>query len=807
MSWLYLKSAKVVTILGAFIVSSAVIFDYILIGTKDIYFFIAIRAIETLIFIIGFLFTLNKKYSNYGSVISMIMYIMVGLGTSIIVHKVGYSKPYYAMLILMYIGVMITPLEFSKTIAINLAIFSFYFFPVLLFHLKDLDLLNLVNNSGFLLETLTMASVFSYFQFERIKRDILSRLTIAKQSKEIEEKSEELSKSYDDLIKTEEAKKEFIANITHDLKTPLSVIMGHSELLYSDVQPETSLWRCSKFINKSSMQLSKMIDRLVSIALLDNKEDNLNLEFYDYAVSINDFFSIFAEQASKSKITYKLETLKEKTVVQIDISWLERIFGNLIQNAFKFTDPGGTITISVTQDDNFVYTEVKDTGIGIPADKIEHIFERKYQAHEISKIKGYGLGLNIVKETLKKFGGDITVVSEPGKGSTFRFSLPLYYNQNENVVNAKHDGKERRGPDRRGTAQDRRARAERRSDERLKNIKDDIEREIEIDAFKIDLSQYENKSPSKPTILIVDDTPGQVNLIIETIRENYNMVFADNGVTGLEKLEKYKDKITLILSDVSMPEMDGIEFCKRVFEQSRYEHIPFIFITAYFNEEDELKVLKLGAADYIQKPITANILKEKINSWITRRQNEVILKNLYMSLENQVMKMNQDVELLSNFEDFKVENLKLILDEALAQSEFFFNKTVPKITFKIEDKINSDINIHCNKKLLTQVIKSIIRADLESIFSKKTVSSGKLLILIEKEGDKKLKIVISDNGRGYDEDELNSLFKFKYATRRSGAEIELYLAKMIVAMHGGRITVESKEGKGAFFYLYLPFSV
>jgi signal transduction histidine kinase len=692
-----------------------------------------------------------------------------------------------------------------------------------------------------------------------------ARLTALNLSLErkVEEKTGQLKKSYEELKVSEEAKKEFIANIAHDIKTPLSVILGHTELLESDVVPGTNVWKCSNFIHRSTMQLNHLIDKLISISILDS-EDKLKLECYDYVPFMKNLFHLFQSNAQKQEINYTLSSVDARIVVQVDAAWLERVFGNLIQNAFKFTKPGDNISVKIYRDTEYVYTEVSDTGVGIPADKIKHIFERKYQAHDEQKPQGYGLGLSIVKETLLRFDGKIEVISKEGAGTTFRYQLPLYVDQNAKVKNEIFEGENRRASDRRA-ANERRTGVERREQERLRQLKDGVEKLIQVEAFKINLEDYENKNPAKPTLLIVDDTPGQINIVIEGLMSDYNLVFAQNGKEGLEKLELYKDTVSLILSDIKMPVMDGIEFCKRVFMNESYSHMPFLFITAYANSEQEFQGLKIGATDYILKPINTYILKEKINHWIIRRQNEIIMQNICKTLEHktkEISKLKAIIEhevghplsLLTGTEYYfqklydkyyshakpevkemwngtkslkpAIESIKSVLDisrrlentelgrvqseniitmlqDAVFQSSYLLKPGNVEVNYSVPDESWS---VLCDRGLILQVFKNLLRNAAESMAGRPAGFDKKIGLKVEPGENGHVHILISDNGLGMSDETQRKLFQFKFTTKKSGTGIGLYLSMIVIKLHGGFIDVKSKEGKGTTFLLALPLS-
>lgn len=442
---------------------------------------------------------------------------------------------------------------------------------------------------------------FFYANIRRINAN-LKKLNASLEQKVIDN-TRELSQNISDLKRNEKARKEFIAGITHDLKSPLAVVAGHTELIKYNVKPGSDLWKFAENIFASTNHLSRLVDRLVSTALLE-REEKPSLDVYDYALYVRTFFNLFHDTARRKNIRYELIIAPEPIIIEADITWLERTLGNLLQNAFKFTPSGGSITIQVHKQGSNVCTRIIDSGIGIPSDKIERIFERGFQADEAHKKQGFGLGLHIVKETLTKLGGDITVTSSVGEGSTFTISLPTYKNQKADVQKT--------------TAQILGA-SSGSNESIIPLLKRAIEAESQNSDYLEDLAAYENASPEKLTLMLVDDTPGQLSLTVTALKKDYNLLIAQSGSEALEKLAKHNGKVSMILSDMRMDDMSGLELRRTLAENPKYCQIPFFILTAYANDDDALKSYKIGAFEYLSKPVNTFILKERINLWLNMK--------------------------------------------------------------------------------------------------------------------------------------------------------------------------------------------
>jgi PAS domain S-box-containing protein len=633
--------------------------------------------------------------------------------------------------------------------------------------------------------------------------------------------------------------KENIQTVMHDLKTPLSIIAGNTDKIDRKTSQNDELKPYIRAITDSITKSERQIDLLILLSLLDTNELKPSLTFTEYNSFLKLFCSQFKPQAEQKMIKFNLiiDDTNHATV-NVDNTWLERIIGNLILNAFKFIHQGDSITISTTQDGEFIWTEISDSGPGIPADKIDHIFNRKYQADSNQKNMGYGLGLHIVQKLLQRLGGNITVTSEIDKGTTFSYNLPIH--KQLSIIN-KHAASI---PEQNSST----------------HFQQQVTQEIIGETLYKDQARFENKNPSYPSILICEDTPGQLQLIIDCLSGGYNLFLAKNGIEGFQKLVNNADRISLIISDVKMPDMDGIEFCKKVFADDRFKKLPLLFLTAYYNDDEQSAGLKYGATDYLQKPFNDIILLEKVNHWIARRESERVMENLILTLEQRTVTMerlqsilvheirnplmllafiNNAIQKLSrkylntSEEDRKCweqagnlqnviesintiissskdieEQMKLntandilitsIFEPAIAQTTQYCQN----IEFIIAHEVSENITIKCDIKLLTQVFINIIRNATEAINAKE---GCKGIIRIEtRKSNCTFQISISDNGIGIPKETQDKLFSYLYTTKKDGTGIGLYLSRKILRMHGGDISMQSNPGENTTATITLP---
>jgi signal transduction histidine kinase len=793
-----------------------------------------------------FFITFSKSAQRFAKLIAMLMILSTGFFVAMKVSLIGYDSPYYAVLCLVYFATILLPWGPRWALPLCISTYSFYLVPVLFTAHPHLQSALLLNNNLFQISMIASAGVATFFQSRTHRAEIINRLTIQKQSRELEKQSDAIQKQALEIQHSEKAKRQFIGNVTHDLKTPLSIISGYLDKLRSSIPSSTTdQQRYIGAITDSVIKSCQQLDMLIGVSLLDSEEEKPRFELYEYTSFLRKFSTDFIALAERRGITLSLDIEECRAVASFDPAWMERIVGNLIQNAFKFTEAGG-ITIRCFKKDSAIITEVIDTGCGIPEEKLGRIFERKYQAHEDKKTLGFGLGLSIVREMTSRMGGEISVSSSVGQGSTFRFSLPL-------------------SPDQTAVGSNQSETAISPDTGRIRFFQDQIAQDSSHQALYGDLAELENRKPHLPTILVAEDSPGQLRLIVDSLSDSYNLLLAHNGIQALEKLTCHAATVRLILSDVKMPEMDGLEFCQRVFEDERYRRIPFIFLTAYYNEPEQLKGIQLGATDYLQKPFNEQILREKITHWIARREHERLLDTTIDSLQGRIEQLAKLAALIEhevknplqvlNFihsaieqlrrthyeaadsdqkeqwdyigqlkslietilavlrtsrslqddmanADIKPRRLCSLMDDALAQTSLL----VRGISLTKEIQLDAEATVRCDQAMLTQVFVNLIRNAAEAIREKFVQPDGRITIRCRIDEEKCLRVEIADNGVGIEKEAARELFKYRHTTKSDGTGIGLYLSRKILKLHGGDILVRSQPGEGTVFTVQLPMT-
>jgi signal transduction histidine kinase/ligand-binding sensor domain-containing protein/DNA-binding response OmpR family regulator len=440
---------------------------------------------------------------------------------------------------------------------------------------------------------------------------------IEQQKQELENKNDEILKQRDELILLNNKVKDinlhqmqFFMNISHEFRTPLTLIISPLERLigkFSSNNDETS--SLLRIINRNAQRLLMLINQLLEIRKIETGNQELLVELTETKPFLLEIFHAFDELASKNEIQYTCE-FEVNNVAWIDKEKLENVIYNLLSNAFKFTPKQQKIHFSVhserLENADYLSLSVSDTGIGIPKNQQGRLFDRFFQVSETKKHphSGTGIGLSLVKSLVEMMYGKIGVESEPGKGSIFTVNIPV-----SKQYFAEHE------IDKSGQVFE-------------SNIKNKVA--LLVDRFsELPLPEIKQHDSSLEKILVVEDNPEMRAFIGSTLSHYYQVFEAPDGVEGYQMAKD--ENFSLIISDVMMPEMNGLELCRKIKNNLYTSHIPIILLTAKGNVEDFVEGLEQGADDYIAKPFNTEILLAKVHALI---ENRKVLRNKFSALED-----------------------------------------------------------------------------------------------------------------------------------------------------------------------------
>ena len=405
----------------------------------------------------------------------------------------------------------------------------------------------------------------------------------------------ELERYEKDKIKEiNQLKLQFFTNISHEIRTPLTMIISPLEKILKD-NPEISFHKQLLFIQKSANKLYDLVNQLLDFRKIESNKLEIHAECFDLPEAVELITGHYEEHCRNEGIKFISDLDHTPVLAYLDRKKFEKILWNLLSNAVKFTDPGGKIWFKSRILNNRIIISVRDNGRGIPKPERSKIFERFYQADfEGAVIQGTGIGLFLAKSYAEMFGGTISVESEYGKGSMFTVELP--FSITEEIISTDSEP-----------------------------VKVYDERKTPDDQVDVPVKEWSSHSSEMklPLLLIVEDEKDIREYLCEIFDEQFRVICAPDGKTGYKLAHQRLPGI--IISDLKMPGMDGIEFCRKIKSDITTSHIPFILLSAYNTVENKIEGLQTGADDYIEKPFQVDILKLKVNN-IVKARLEVIHK-------------------------------------------------------------------------------------------------------------------------------------------------------------------------------------
>jgi len=437
------------------------------------------------------------------------------------------------------------------------------------------------------------------------------------------------------LQEVDHMKTQFLANISHEFRTPLTLILGPLDSLMKRIRAH-DIKQDIKIIKKNGERLLKLVNQLLDLAKIESGKLSLQLVSLDMVPFVNRVVQTFESQAKLKHIAIHIKSEQSSIQMAVDREKFEHILYNLMSNALKFTPDGGSVWVNIrtiepderhqSVSEGDVYTlgsvelSVRDTGIGISPEHLDKIFDRFYQADDSMKHRdaSTGIGLALAKELVELHQGRITVESTPGKGSTFTVMLPI-----REILDAEF--------------------AEPLVEEAIHE--EVIESEEKTSA--------EDKGKEKPSILIVEDNADLRHYMTGILDKQYHLIEAEHGKQGMDLAIQHMPD--LVISDVMMPEMDGFELCEKLKTDARTSHIPVILLTARADFDSKIQGLETGADDYLVKPFNEKELSVRVRNLIEQR------KKLFKRYKNNILMPLSEVAITSADEQFLTRASEIIV--------------------------------------------------------------------------------------------------------------------------------------------------
>lgn len=445
----------------------------------------------------------------------------------------------------------------------------------------------------------------------------------------------------------------FFTNISHEIRTPLTLIKGPVEELLGELQDDPKTESKLKTIQQNSDRLLKLVNELLDFRKAEKGFMKIYCEKQDIVSFCFDIYESFKGIAAEKNIEYKFVLNSNSIYVYFDKNQMEKVIFNLLSNAFKFTKKNGKIVFAVEQGshgDHKVYIKVKDNGIGIPENSKSNIFNRFFQVDDRGVHNmGSGVGLALSKSIVELHKGEITIPEEKESwaNTVFQISLLLGHQHlaEEQVVTDKTESQTDALTTTNNTLQ----------------AAEGMNEETETNHYA---------DPDKKTILVVEDNDEVRKFILGILKEEYNVLDFSNAREAISFMEK--EIPDLIVSDIMMPDMDGLEFCKYIKTNESTNHIPFILLTAKASTDNKIEGLSTGADAYISKPFSTKVLKLSILNLLSSKE---IMRLKYSGS----FIIDSDLDKLTTPEELFIKKLMKVIEENLENPEFDVNMLIKEI--------------------------------------------------------------------------------------------------------------------------------
>lgn len=403
--------------------------------------------------------------------------------------------------------------------------------------------------------------------------------------------------------KLNQAKLQFFTNVSHEFRTPLTLIISHVDVLLQVIHLQPQVYNTILKIQRNTQQMLRLVSELLDFRKITQNYFTIELSEQDFCAFLKEVYLSFKDYAEQKHIIYEFQSRPQHIHCWFDSYQLEKVYFNILSNAFKYTPNGGSIHLSVKLENYSVVTTVEDTGCGLSKEEQQHIFDRFYQANNQrgqEHAPGTGIGLALTKSILEKHHGSITIKSSVGKGSIFTITVPA----DKSVYNG---------------------------DEHIRFI-DKVEQTVSVDVADVHtlktepiftpednslLEKTNNSTEKEHSVLLVEDNHELLEILKDLFQPYYKVYTAVDGKKGLAATFEYKPD--LIISDIMMPEMSGTDMCLQIKNNIDLCHIPVILLTALNTMDQHIEGFNRGADEYISKPFNSRLLLTRANNLVRNR--------------------------------------------------------------------------------------------------------------------------------------------------------------------------------------------
>ena len=515
----------------------------------------------------------------------------------------------------------------------------------------------------------------------------------SKTNSELKRQKEQLEIVSKQLEEATQAKLLFFTNISHEFKTPLSLILGPVQTLLAHNSLPKEEQDLLFLIKKNSNRLLHLISEVIEFRSYENNKMQMYFTKGNLKSFLNELNSFFTDPIKQKKLNFQFLAEDTSFEMAFDKEKVEKIYFNLLSNALKFTPQEGRISVSLEKQGEYAALRVFNSGSYIPKDKQNEVFEHFYKINPDSE--GSGIGLALVQALVASHNGTISVESTEGEGTTFLIRLPFTQEQ----ISAK---------------------AVYYSNYIETHL--DLLPSLPASAEKLKLPTASPSAPERPTVLIVEDNEDMRQFIRYILSDNYNLIEAENGEEGFEVAKKHLPDV--VISDVMMPKTDGFDLCQLLKTNVATNHIPVILLTAYALDEQKQVGFESGADAYISKPFNVKLLKTRVRKLIENRKKiRESFSNFLLNETKQETLGKVEQQFITDFTQYvenSIANPELNIDEiadALGLSRSNLYRKIKSLTDYSPNELIRTIRVKYAKQLLNSKAKSISEVAYEVGFS------------------------------------------------------------------------------------------
>lgn len=491
----------------------------------------------------------------------------------------------------------------------------------------------LQNSVGLILLLLGVVGLLALYVIHIFRKVQRKNHELKRTNIQVEQQREELAVANRKIEQATTRKLQFFTNVSHEIKTPLTLILGPLNKLSKELPPDSPLADDIHIIKKNADRLKRVVSQLLDFRKVESNKMDMRVTEIDLVTFIEDISSYFDNMAQSKQIQYSFQHDVSSVMLWVDTDKMEKILANLLSNAFKFTPDGGTVTIRLQDHAGYVILSVEDNGKGIQPQNLSSVFDQFFTADHLT---GTGIGLHLTHEFVGMHKGSIRVESEPGKRTVFLVELPKGKSHfDESCVFAPS----------------------------VTELSSGV---ANLDTREMD--EIVNRTYDY-TILIVEDDPDINAYLQKELKPNFRILAAENGLVAVDILAK--ENVSLVISDVMMPEMNGYELCKRIKSDIVFSHIPVILLTALSDDKQRMYGIASGADEFIQKPFNIEEVKLRIVRLLEERAR---LRNAFAQELQSPAASGLKTDKAESMDELFMRKFMALIEESYPDSNFSIEK-------------------------------------------------------------------------------------------------------------------------------------